>query len=169
MLWTAISALPSRSASSISLTKRPLPPTFARGTSSILSPVVLILLSSISIPGASFSRPAFTHSACHKASALPRVPIMILVFIVGSINAVKFLYHCNEFISVFGIFLKRRSRRMDQLIDNCRCKVFNRFQTVFAHIGTFCLEFFELFIFYSLSLLTQCYNCRDGIQRGHPF
>src|SRR5208282_6194292 len=126
MLWTAISDRPSRSASSISLTKSPLPPTFARGTSSILSPVVLILLSSTCTPAESFSRPAFTHSACHKASALPRVPIMILVFNVTPINAVQFLYHCSEFILILGIFLKRTSRWMDQLLDNCRCKVFHR-------------------------------------------
>ena len=50
MLCTAISILPSKSASSISLTKRPLPPTLASGTSRILSPLVLMISSATRMP-----------------------------------------------------------------------------------------------------------------------
>jgi hypothetical protein len=42
---------PSKSASSISLTKRPLPPTLASGTSRILSPLVLMISSATRVPG----------------------------------------------------------------------------------------------------------------------
>src|SRR5512135_345461 len=77
MLCTAMSISFASMASSISLTNSPLPPTFASGTSRILSPVVLILVSVTASPGYFFSSSDFTHSACQSASALPRVPILI--------------------------------------------------------------------------------------------
>ncbi len=77
MLCTAMSISSRSMASSISFTKSPLPPTIARGTSRILSPVVLILVSVTVMPGYFFSSSDFTHSACQRASALARVPIRI--------------------------------------------------------------------------------------------
>ena len=82
MLCTARSASPLSIASSISLTKRPLPPTCASGTSRILSPVVLILFSSTSNSGSIVSSCDFIHSACHRASLLWRVAITILRFAI---------------------------------------------------------------------------------------
>src|SRR3989337_1656826 len=64
-------------ASSISFTTRPLPPTFASGPSSILSPVVFIFCIVTVMPACRASSSAFTCSACHTASLLPRLPILI--------------------------------------------------------------------------------------------
>jgi hypothetical protein len=58
MEWTAMSMRPSRSASSISFVKRPLPPMSASGWLRILSPVVLMM---------QISR-AFSSRRCGKAS-----------------------------------------------------------------------------------------------------
>ena len=74
--WTAMSARPSSSASSSSLMKSPLPPTFASGASSILSPLVRIATSSTSRPGCSARNAAATCSACQSASGLRRVAIL---------------------------------------------------------------------------------------------
>jgi len=51
MLCTAISTSLASKASSISLTNSPLPPTLARGTSVILSPLVMIFTSSTEVSG----------------------------------------------------------------------------------------------------------------------
>jgi len=66
MLCTARSTRPSSSASSISFVNSPLAPTWASGTSVILSPVVLMISMRVSTPS-SASRAA-THLACHNAS-----------------------------------------------------------------------------------------------------
>src|SRR3989454_1164147 len=75
MLCTARSISPRNKASSISLMNSPLPPMVASGVSRILSPVVLIRLSDTARAGSSSRRRAYTHSACQRASLLPRVPI----------------------------------------------------------------------------------------------
>ena len=90
MEWTARWALPSRSASSISFTKSPLPPTLASGTSRILSPVVFILLSVTSSSGCLFSISLFTQFACQSASWLPLVPMIIVFFKISP------LIFCSE-------------------------------------------------------------------------
>src|SRR5437588_9002651 len=69
---------PSSNASSISFVKSPLPPIFARGTSRILSPVVLIGTSSTVSPDHRFSNSLLVQLACQSASALPRVPSLSL-------------------------------------------------------------------------------------------
>src|SRR5512135_1349506 len=105
MLWTARSASPLRSASSISFTKSPLPPTCASGTSRILSPVVLILLRSTSRPGFILCSSDFTHSACQSASLLPRVPMMTLFFIT--------LYRLHSFQRpLFYLFLTHTGNKI---------------------------------------------------------
>ena len=72
---TARSTSPASIASSISLRKAPLPPTESSRRSSSRSPVVVMTRSSISCPRA--VRCALTCSACHRARALPRVPMRI--------------------------------------------------------------------------------------------
>ena len=69
-LCTARSARPSSSASSISLVNRPLAPTWASGTSVILSPVVLMISMRLGYPRAASCR--CTQWACHRASCEPR-------------------------------------------------------------------------------------------------
>ena len=78
MLWTAISIRPASSASSISFTNSPLPPTLARGTSRILSPLVLMIFRATRVPGWRVSSRALIQLACHRASLLPRVPMVIV-------------------------------------------------------------------------------------------
>ena len=73
-LWTARSMRPSASASSSSLTKRPLPPTSASARSWMRSPVVEMRTSSATVPRR--ARSACTVSACQSASGLLRVPIL---------------------------------------------------------------------------------------------
>ena len=75
MLWTARSTRRSSRASSISLTKRALPPTWASGTSRILSPVVLIVCSSTVRSGKAARSRSATWFACQSASCDPRVPM----------------------------------------------------------------------------------------------
>jgi hypothetical protein len=75
MLCTARSISSRNRASSISFTKRPLPPMAAKGTSRILSPEVLMVRRVTDRSGATACRLAWTHSACQRASLLPRVPI----------------------------------------------------------------------------------------------
>ncbi|MCY1453417.1 hypothetical protein D9M71_704040 [compost metagenome] len=72
-----MSASFSSRAVSSSLTNRPLPPIFASGASSSLSPR-LVIGSSVTVrPGWACSRRDLTYSACHSASALWRVAIRI--------------------------------------------------------------------------------------------
>src|SRR4030065_450131 len=94
MEWTAISTSFLKRASSISFVKSPLPPTLARGTSRILSPVVFILVRVTVIPGYLFSSSDFTQFACQRARALALVPILIsfLIFPPGPLQALLFLY-----------------------------------------------------------------------------
>ncbi len=74
--WTAASIAPARSAASISLVNRPLPPASARGRSWMMSPLVRMILSAMrsgSQPRASERRRRVS-SACASASGEPRVP-----------------------------------------------------------------------------------------------
>ena len=73
LLWTARSIWPPSSASSISLTKSPLPPISESGRSCRRSPSVLMITISQAGPPAAAMRAA-TVLACHSASRLPRVP-----------------------------------------------------------------------------------------------
>src|SRR5208283_1627077 len=166
MLWTAKDASPLRIASSISFTKSPLPPTCERGTSNILSPVVLILLSSMSKAGFSFRSSDLTHSACHNASLLPLVPIITLLFI--AIDPIQFLYHRNQFILVLGVRSKRDGGRVYKFIDYSAGQIFSRFKLRLIHVREFVLEFLEFLPFNLLCLLSQSHNGRNRIQRGHP-
>ena len=84
MLCTAISIRRVSSACSISLTNRPLPPTRASGTSRILSPWVFITISSTGVDEDFLSRADLTQFACHRASLLPRVPILMGLFILAN-------------------------------------------------------------------------------------
>ncbi len=77
--WTAIWASPRRSASSISFTKSPLPPTSASGTSRIRSPRVMSSSSWTSRPGSSPTSREETWWACHLARALRRVAIRTVI------------------------------------------------------------------------------------------
>jgi len=77
-LCTAMSARPPRSASSISFTKRPLPPIFASDTSWIRSPVVLIVTNSTSTPSSDSMRAAIARD-CVSARSLPRVASRIVL------------------------------------------------------------------------------------------
>ena len=73
MLWTAQSISPARIASSRARTKTPCPPISWRGTWVEVSPCVLMITFSDSIPSAvSF---LMTVSVWTRASLLPRVPI----------------------------------------------------------------------------------------------
>ena len=74
LLCTAMSTEPASSASSISLTNRPLPPASRKDTSASRSPEVLISTISHGTPQRSASSAA-TVRACTSASWLPRVPI----------------------------------------------------------------------------------------------
>src|SRR5439155_1130843 len=69
---TATSIRPSRSASSISCVKNPFPSSWWSGRSTSASPRVAMTTSSAAIRWR--ANAARTHSACHRASALPRVP-----------------------------------------------------------------------------------------------
>jgi len=75
-LWTARSMSPRRRASSISLTKTPLPPILTRATSCMMSPFVLMTVSATPMPGFRRSIRSFTQLAWARARALPRVPIL---------------------------------------------------------------------------------------------
>jgi len=75
-LWTARSMSLRRRASSISLTKTPLPPILTRATSCIMSPLVLMTTRLTPMPGWHFSILSFTQPAWARARALPRVPIL---------------------------------------------------------------------------------------------
>ena len=78
MLCTAISMRRDSSASSISLTNRPLPPASDRGRSWMASPVVLIgtisMASGPASAGTAAANASRTRPAWTKASLLPRVP-----------------------------------------------------------------------------------------------
>jgi hypothetical protein len=63
--------------SSSSLVKSPLSPILDKATSRILSPVVLITTISLTRSGKASLSFFCTSSACHRASRLPRVPILI--------------------------------------------------------------------------------------------
>ena len=74
--WTAISIAPASSASSISLVNRPLPPASASGRSTMISPVVRKILTSMrsgSRAATAANRP-LTSCACASASGEPRDP-----------------------------------------------------------------------------------------------
>src|SRR5690606_13287326 len=77
MECTAMSASCSSSAVSSSLTNSPLPPIFARGASSSLSPRLTMGTRLTLRPGWACSRRALTYSACHRARALLRVAMRI--------------------------------------------------------------------------------------------
>ena len=78
MLWTAASIRRASSASSISLTNRPLPPASDSGRSWMASPVVLMATISMASGAASAGTAAAsasrTRPAWVRASLLPRVP-----------------------------------------------------------------------------------------------
>src|SRR4051812_28285003 len=76
---------PSSSASSSSFVNSPLPPIFARGTSRILSPVVLIGMSSTVNPCHLCSSARLVQFACHSAKALLRVPSLRLAIFAGAV------------------------------------------------------------------------------------
>ena len=77
MLCTAMSTSLLSRASSISLTNSPLPPTFARGTSVILSPLVMIFTSSTMVSGYWASISPLIQVDWVRASRLALVPILI--------------------------------------------------------------------------------------------
>src|SRR5690606_30766200 len=77
MECTAMSAWFSSRAVCSSLTNKPLPPIFASGASSSLSPRLTIGTRLTRICGCSCSRRALTCSACQRARALLRVAIRI--------------------------------------------------------------------------------------------
>ena len=78
-LCTARSMRSSNRATSSSFVKSPFSPIFASGASRILSPVVLIVCTSMTIPEKSSSKSAFTWRVCQSASSLPRVPMRTLL------------------------------------------------------------------------------------------
>ncbi|OPY89223.1 MAG: hypothetical protein A4E73_03146 [Syntrophaceae bacterium PtaU1.Bin231] len=75
-LWTAMSTVPARSASSISLTKSPLPPIRARAVSCMMSPFVRMIKISVCNPGFASRRAFATTLVCVSARELPRLPIL---------------------------------------------------------------------------------------------
>src|SRR4030042_1110370 len=159
MLWTAISTSLRRIDSSISFTKSPLPPTCARGTSRIMSPVVFILMSLTSIPGSTIWISAFTHSACQRASLLPRVPIFILfIFFLFTINPIEFLNDCYQEVSILRVFFEGFCRWMDELINNCGGHVFDSLLLFVFHLREPVNEFLKLFFLDLLSFLPQTNN-----------
>ena len=74
MLWTARSISRVKSAASISLTHRPLPPAFHKGPVDRRSPSVTMIFSSTTRAGCAVRRDRATNAACQRASRLPRVP-----------------------------------------------------------------------------------------------
>ena len=80
---TRVVALVDRIARSNSFKNRPLPPISASGRSRMRSPSVTILTSSISIPGCAACNKSRTWFACHKASALLRVAILRVLFMLN--------------------------------------------------------------------------------------
>ena len=76
-LWTAMSASPARSASSISFVKSPFPPNFSSDQSCRLSPDVFISTISNSAPEMRAPRYSAAIRACTSAKGLERVASLI--------------------------------------------------------------------------------------------
>src|SRR4030067_3616261 len=173
ILWTAISISLRRIDSSISFTKSPLPPTCARGTARIMSPVVFILMSLTSIPGSIIWISAFTHSACQRASLLPRVPIFILfilfIFFLFTINPVEFFNDCYQEVFILRVFFEGFCRWMDELINNCGGHIFDSILLFVLHLREPVHELLKLFFLDLLSFLPQSNNGWDRIKRREPF
>ena len=70
---TAKSTRPSSWASSSSLVKKPLPSSLEKGTLSMASPLVVMMVISVSTPRSFIMRAMVW--ACHRARSLPRVPM----------------------------------------------------------------------------------------------
>src|SRR5213593_2186353 len=122
MLWTARSIRPSTSASSISFVKSPFPPIFARGTSRILSPVVLIGTSSTANSGQRCSSWLFVQFACQSARALPRVPSRrVRTFIWLNVEDLANELGEISALRIVGHLLQLLDRRMQDLVHDRFC------------------------------------------------
>ena len=142
MECTARSASFLKSASSISFVKSPLPPTCARGTSVILSPVVFIFKSSTSMPGYFSQARLFTHSACQSASILPLVATVIFfkIFSLSYFQFIIFEYSKKLFSLPSAFSMRPILHLLHSLFQDQRAFAPPRYRSRSPHYGPLSLD-----------------------------
>ncbi len=126
-LCTAISIRFSSNACSISRVKSPLSPIFDRGESRILSPVVLMMLSSTANEVKCLRSSPWTHCACQRARSLPRVPMTSRSGIMRFMFQSEKMPYRADFFQDFLVggtvsVLQIDDRCMEYFIDNSLCQ-----------------------------------------------